>query len=43
MSGAAGGLAGGLWARYDAGIVSGAAWVLDAIGFDDAPRAGPRR
>ena len=35
MSGAAGGLAGGLWARYDARILSGAAWVLDAIGFDD--------
>lgn len=34
MSGAAGGLAGGLWARYDARIVSGAAWVLDAIDFD---------
>lgn len=35
MSGAAGGLAGGLWAVYDATIVPGAAWVLDAIGFDD--------
>ncbi|MGD0453504.1 MAG: glycerate kinase [Solirubrobacteraceae bacterium] len=35
MSGAAGGLAGGLWARYDASIVPGAAWVLDAIGFDE--------
>jgi glycerate kinase len=34
MSGAAGGLAGGLWARYNAKIVPGAAWVLDAIGFD---------
>jgi glycerate kinase len=34
MGGAAGGLAGGLWARCDASIVSGAAWVLDAIGFD---------
>jgi glycerate kinase len=34
MSGAAGGLAGGLWARYDARILPGAAWVLDAIGFD---------
>jgi glycerate 2-kinase len=34
MGGAAGGLAGGLWARYDASIVPGAAWVLDAIGFD---------
>jgi len=35
MSGAAGGLAGGLWAFYDAAIVPGAAWVLDATGFDD--------
>jgi len=35
MRGAAGGLAGALWARYDARIVSGAAWVLDALGFDE--------
>lgn len=35
MSGAAGGLAGGLWARYDATIVPGARWVLDAVGFDE--------
>ena len=34
MSGAAGGLAGGLWARYGAGILPAAAWVLEAIGFD---------
>ncbi len=34
MSGAAGGLAGGLWARYGASIAPGAAWVLDAIDFD---------
>jgi glycerate 2-kinase len=34
MSGAAGGLAGGLWAHYDAAIVPGAAWVLDTIDFD---------
>ena len=34
LSGAAGGLAGGLWARYGARIVPGAAWVLDAVGFD---------
>jgi glycerate 2-kinase len=41
MSGAAGGLAGGLWARYGASIVPGAAWVLDAIGFDERlQRAG---
>lgn len=37
-SGAAGGLAGGLWAHYDAEIVSGAAYVLDAIGFDEKLR-----
>ncbi len=35
LSGAAGGLAGGLWAYYGARIVPGAAWVLDAIGFDE--------
>ncbi len=35
MSGAAGGLSGGLWARYDATIVPGARWILDAIGFDE--------
>jgi len=34
MSGAAGGLSGGLWPRYDASIVPGARWVLDVIGFD---------
>jgi glycerate kinase len=34
MTGAAGGLAGGLWARYGARLVSGAEWVLDAVGFD---------
>jgi glycerate kinase len=34
MTGAAGGLAGGLWARYDAALVAGAAWILDAIDFD---------
>jgi glycerate 2-kinase len=38
MSGAAGGLAGGLWALYDAAIVPGAAWVLNAVGFDDRLR-----
>ena len=38
MSGAAGGLAGGLWARYGASIVPGATWVLDAIGFDERLR-----
>jgi glycerate 2-kinase len=34
MSGAAGGLAGGLWAAFDAKLVPGAAFVLDALGFD---------
>jgi glycerate kinase len=34
MTGAAGGLSGGLWAEHDARLVSGAAYVLDAIGFD---------
>lgn len=34
MSGAAGGLSGGLWARYGASLVPGARWVLDAVGFD---------
>ena len=34
MSGAAGGLAGGLWAAFDAKLVSGASFVLDTLGFD---------
>lgn len=34
MAGAAGGLAGGLWARYGATLAPGAAWVLDALDFD---------
>jgi glycerate kinase len=34
LSGAAGGLAGGLWAAHDAQLVPGAAWVLDTLGFD---------
>jgi glycerate 2-kinase len=34
MSGAAGGLAGGLWARLGAELVGGADWVLDEVGFD---------
>ena len=33
-SGAAGGLAGGLWAFFDAHLVPGAPYVLDAVGFD---------
>ena len=34
MTGAAGGLSGGLWAAQDARLVPGAPYVLDAIGFD---------
>jgi glycerate kinase len=34
MTGAAGGLAGGLWARLDASLLAGAPFVLDAIDFD---------
>jgi glycerate 2-kinase len=34
MTGAAGGLAGGLWARYGAELVPGASFVLDAVSFD---------
>jgi glycerate kinase len=34
MTGAAGGLAGGLWAQFDAELVSGAVFVLNAIGYD---------
>jgi glycerate kinase len=39
MSGAAGGLAGGLWAHFSAKLVPGAPYVLDALGFDEAMRA----
>jgi glycerate 2-kinase len=39
MSGAAGGLAGGLYAYAGARLVPGAAYVLDTIGFDDEMRA----
>jgi len=39
MTGAAGGLSGGLWANYGARLRPGAAYVLDAIGFDVAMRA----
>jgi glycerate kinase len=38
MTGAAGGLSGGLWAWRGAELVPGAAYVLDAIGFDEAMR-----
>jgi glycerate kinase len=34
MTGAAGGLSGGLWARLGARLVSGATFVLDAVRFD---------
>jgi glycerate 2-kinase len=39
MTGAAGGLSGGLWAQHGARLVPGAAYVLDAIGFDARMRA----
>ncbi len=40
-TGAAGGLAGGLWAVHGARLEPGAAFVLDALGFDErAARAG---
>jgi glycerate kinase len=38
MTGAAGGLSGGLWAALGAKLVPGAPYVLDAIGFDDLMR-----
>jgi glycerate 2-kinase len=34
MTGCAGGLSGGLWAALNARLVGGAAFVLDAVGFD---------
>jgi glycerate 2-kinase len=39
MTGAAGGLSGGLWAAFDAELVPGAAFVLDALEFDRRMRA----
>ena len=39
MTGAAGGLAGGLWAALGARLEPGAAFVLDALGFDARLRA----
>jgi glycerate kinase len=39
MTGAAGGLSGALWAAFGAELVSGAAFVLDAVGFDARMRA----
>ena len=38
MTGAAGGLAGGLWAHRGARLALGAGYVLDAVGFDDRAR-----
>ena len=38
MTGAAGGLSGGLWADRDARLVPGAAYVLEALGFDGRMR-----
>jgi glycerate 2-kinase len=39
MTGAAGGLAGGLWAQYNAKLEPGAAFVLSALDFDRRMRA----
>jgi glycerate kinase len=39
MTGAAGGLAGGLWAEFGAELVAGGSFVLDAVGFDARMRA----
>jgi glycerate 2-kinase len=39
MTGAAGGLSGGLWAEFDAELVPGAQFVLDAVDFDRRMRA----
>ena len=39
MTGAAGGLAGGLWAAFGAVLEPGASFVLDALGFDARMRA----
>ncbi len=39
MTAAGGGLAGALWARYDARLVAGAPFVLDELGFDARMRA----
>jgi glycerate kinase len=39
MTGCAGGLSGGLWAWRGARLAAGAAYVLDAVGFDDRMRA----
>jgi glycerate kinase len=38
LTGAAGGLSGGLWAEFGAELIAGAAYVLDAVGFDQRLR-----
>jgi glycerate kinase len=39
MTGAAGGLSGGLWAQFGAELVPGASFVLDAVDFDRRARS----
>jgi glycerate kinase len=39
MTGAAGGLSGGLWAQFGAELVPGAGFILEALGFDARMRA----
>ena len=39
MTGAAGGLSGGLWAVHGATLEPGAPWILDALDFDQRMRA----
>jgi glycerate 2-kinase len=39
MTGCAGGLSGGLWAQYGATLAPGAAFVLEALSFDERMRA----
>ena len=39
MTGAAGGLSGGLWAAFGAELVPGASFILDAVEFDSRMRA----
>jgi glycerate kinase len=39
MTGAAGGLSGGLWAAYGAALEPGAQFILDALAFDERMRA----
>ena len=41
MTGAAGGLAGGLWAFRGAKLVPGTPYVLDLLGFDERARGAP--